>query len=79
MLVVVERPGLSDHAIPHVEHKGLLAAKATAFSFALSDVQPDGMLVVGDDIMHGDPEGPARTVPDCREEAEHLVDALVVT
>jgi hypothetical protein len=78
MLVVVVRPGLSDHAIPYVEHKGLLAVKAAPRSFALREVQPDGMLVVGDNIVHGDPEGTSRTLRDCPEKAEHLVDALVV-
>jgi hypothetical protein len=53
--------------------------KPAAFSFALGEVQPDGMLVVGDNIMHGDPEGPSRMLRDCPEKAEHLVDALVVT
>jgi hypothetical protein len=42
MLVVVVRPGLSDHAIPHVEHQGLLAVKPAPLPFALGDVQPDG-------------------------------------
>jgi hypothetical protein len=66
MLVVVVRPGLSDHGIPYVEHKGLLAVKAAPRSFALREVQPDGMVVVGDNIVHGDPEGPperSATVP----------------
>jgi hypothetical protein len=47
--------------------------------FALRDVHPDGMLVAGDSIMQGDPEGPARTLRERREKGEHLVDALVVT
>ena len=67
MLVVVVRPGLSDHAIPYVEHQGLLAVKAAPRSFALREVQPDGMLVVGDNIVHGDPEGTSRTLRDCPE------------
>ena len=37
------------------------------------------MLVVGDNIVHGDPEGTSRALRDCPEKAEHLVDALVVT
>jgi hypothetical protein len=44
-----------------VEHQGLLAVKAARRSFALREVQPDGMLVVGDNIVHGDPEGTSRT------------------
>ena len=79
MLVVVVRPSLSDHAIPYVKHKGLLAVKAAPLSFALREVQPDGMLVVGDNIMHSDSEGTSRTLRDCPEKAEHLVDILVVT
>jgi len=53
--------------------------KAAPCSFALREVQPDGMLVVGDNIVHGGPEGTSRTLRDCPEKAEHLVDALVVT
>jgi hypothetical protein len=79
MLVVVERPTLGDHAIPHVEHKRLLAVKPASLPFALRDVQPEGMLVVGDNIMQGDPEGPSRTLGERPEKAEHLVDPLVVT
>jgi hypothetical protein len=36
------------------------------------------MLVVGHDIMEGGPEGPAGTLGDRPEEAEHLVQALIV-
>ena len=50
MLVVVVRPGLSDHAIPYVEHKSLLAVKAAPRSFALREVQRDGM--VGESWQH---------------------------
>jgi hypothetical protein len=36
------------------------------------------MLVVGHDVVQSGPEGSAGTLGECPEEAEHLVQALVV-
>src|SRR5215211_5134690 len=36
------------------------------------------MLVVGHHVMEGGPEGPARPLGEGPEEAEHLVEALIV-
>jgi hypothetical protein len=79
MLVIVERPSLNEPAIANVEDKRLQAVQPAPLPFALRDVHPDGMLVAGDSIMQGDPEGPSRTLGQGPEKGEHLVDALVVT
>lgn len=79
MRVVVVRLGLRDPAIPHMQHHRLLAVQTAPLPFALSDVQPHGMLVVGHHIVEGDPEGTARPLRERPEEGENLVDALVVT
>src|SRR4029434_1286799 len=53
-------------------------ASSAPVSFGVGAVQPDGMVVVGHHVMEGGPEGPARPLGEGPEEAEHLVEALVV-
>ena len=69
MLVVVERPRLSEPAIAHVEHNRLQAVQPASLSFAFRDMHPDRMFVADDRIMQGDPERPARTLGQCPEKA----------
>jgi len=78
MLVVVVGPGLGELAVPDMEYQHRWAVSTAPVSFGIRAVQPDGMLVVGHHVMQGGPEGPTRTLGECSEEAEHLVQALVV-
>ena len=78
MLVVVVRPGLCDPAVADMEHQDSWAANTAPVSFGVRAVQPDGMLVIGHHIMEGSPEGPTRTLGECAEKAEHLVEAFIV-
>jgi hypothetical protein len=78
MLVGVVRPGLGNLAIPDMEHQHGWAANTAPVAFSVRAVQPDNMLVVGHHIMEGSPEGPTRTLDECPEKAEHLVQAFIV-
>jgi hypothetical protein len=75
VLIIMVRPGLSDPAIAHVEHQHRWAANTAPISFGVRGVQPDDVLVVGHHIMEGCSEGPARTLGQGPEEAEHLASA----
>jgi hypothetical protein len=47
-------------AITDMEHQHRWTVNRAPVSFGVRAVQPDGMLVVGDHVMEGGPEGAAR-------------------
>jgi hypothetical protein len=78
VVVVVVRPGLGDPAVPDMKHQHRWTADSAPVAFGVRPVQPNDGLVVGHHVMQGGPEGPARTLGERPEEAEYLVEALVV-
>src|SRR6266700_10902 len=78
ILVLDVLPHLGDLAVADVEHQDLSILKGPAPALARSQVQADGVLVVGHDVVQLRPECAGRQLHRPAEERKDRVDAAVV-